>query len=73
MAVLKAAQQRVPGLSQFMNLFPLQVRVATVDRFASNLKGENFLKSSNPQAISSVCPCDVHKTATAMKKHLDSK
>ena len=68
-SILRKAKERVPGLAQFEKRFDIQVRLAVIDRFAANLKGEQCLKTAG-EALT-VLPCNVHMQASALKKALD--
>ncbi|CAE7234966.1 unnamed protein product [Symbiodinium microadriaticum] len=69
-AAIRSAMARVPNLHQHLSLYPEQVRLACVDRYAANLKAEDYFKSSQPEMTRTIFPCDVHKASAVIKKSL---
>ena len=69
-AAIQAAQARIPALQQQLSLYPKQLRLACIDRYSANLKAEDFFKSSQPEQLRTLFPCDVHRAASIIKKSL---
>ena len=69
-AVLRSAMARVPEVRAFQKEFPSQARVAVVDRFGANTRGEAYLRSHSGKCFTTVFGCEVHKTAGSLKKAL---
>ncbi|CAE7942569.1 unnamed protein product [Symbiodinium necroappetens] len=69
-AAIRSAMACVPNLHQHLSLYPEQVRLACVDRYAANLKAEDYFKSSQPEMTRTIFPCDVHKASAVIKKSL---
>ncbi|CAE7828971.1 unnamed protein product [Symbiodinium sp. CCMP2456] len=69
-AAIRSAMARVPDLHRHLSLYPEQVRLACIDRYAANLKAEDSFKSSQPEMIRTIFPCDVHKASAVIKKSL---
>ena len=69
-AVLRDAVRRVPELRAFQKEFRSQARIAVVDRFGANTRGEDYLRSHAGKCTTTIFSCEVHKTAGSMKRAL---
>ncbi|CAE7321324.1 unnamed protein product, partial [Symbiodinium sp. CCMP2592] len=69
-AAIQAAMDRVPDLDRQLSVYPEQVRLACIDRYAANLKAEDSFKCSQPKMIRTIFPCDVHKASAVIQKSL---
>ena len=67
---LDSATKWVPELKAFENDFQLLVRMPIVDRFSSNFKTEKHMKCRQPELISALFSCDVHKISGSIKRGL---
>ena len=65
-AVLRDAVRRVPELRAFQKEFRSQARIAVVDRFGANTRGEDYLRSHAGKCITTIFSCEVHKNS---RKH----
>lgn len=69
-SVMLRVMQKIPELKAFQKEFPTQCRFAVVDRFGANTRGEEFLDSHDPDNITTIFGCEVHKAAGSLKRAL---
>ena len=69
-AVMEQTMRKIPEYKGFKEVFRTQVRMAVVDRFGANGRGEEYLKSNDEHSISTVFGCEIHKAASSMKRSL---